>query len=47
VWLTPRRSEDCPVCGPPSARIEPLRLPLRAPARAAFATLIDAERAGG
>ncbi len=43
VWLTPRRSEDCPVCGPPSARIDPLRVPLRAPSRAAFARLPGAE----
>jgi molybdopterin/thiamine biosynthesis adenylyltransferase/proteasome lid subunit RPN8/RPN11 len=40
VWLTPRRSEDCPVCGPPGARIDPLRVPLRAPSRAALAKLL-------
>ena len=43
VWLTPRRAEDCPVCGPPGARVEPLEVPLRAPGRAAFARLLDEE----
>lgn len=43
VWLTPRRSEDCPVCGPPEARVDPLSVPLRAPSRAAFTTLLDAD----
>jgi hypothetical protein len=46
VWLTPRPSEDCPVCGPPAARIDPLEVPLRAPSRAAFAQALDEERAG-
>ena len=44
VWLTPRRSEDCPVCGPPSAREDPLQVPLRAPRREAFAALREPER---
>jgi proteasome lid subunit RPN8/RPN11 len=43
VWLTPRRAEDCPVCGPPAARVEPLEVPLRAPGRAAFARLLEEE----
>lgn len=47
VWLTPRRAEDCPVCGPASARCDPLRVPLRAPSRAAFAKVLDAERGRG
>ena len=46
VWLTPRPSEDCPVCGPPAARIDPLEVPLRVPSRAAFAEVLDEERAG-
>ncbi len=45
VWLTPRRSEDCPVCGPPGARVDPLGVPLRPPSRAAFAALGDADAA--
>ena len=47
VWLTPRRSEGCPVCGPASARCNPLSVPLRAPSRAAFAKVLDAERREG
>ncbi len=47
VWLTPRRSADCPVCGPPSARVDPLEVPLRAPSRAAFAKLLDVEPGEG
>lgn len=43
VWLTPRRSPDCPVCGPPAARVDPLEVPLRPPGREAFARLLDAE----
>jgi hypothetical protein len=43
VWLTPRRSEDCPVCGPPERRVDPLEVPLRAPSRAAFARALGAE----
>ncbi|WP_242392362.1 ThiF family adenylyltransferase [Anaeromyxobacter oryzisoli] len=46
VWLTPRRSADCPVCGPPAARRDPLTVPLRPPRRAAFAEVLDAERSG-
>ncbi len=46
VWLTPRRSEDCPVCGPPSARVDPASVPLRAPGRAAFEALPGVEGAG-
>ncbi len=42
VWLTPRRSPDCPVCGPPEARVDPLDVPLRAPSREAFARAVDA-----
>ena len=36
VWLTPTRSEECPVCGSPEHRVEPLEVPLRAPRLAAF-----------
>ena len=46
MWLTPRRSPDCPVCGPPEARLDPLAVPLRAPRREAFAKLLDAEPGG-
>jgi molybdopterin/thiamine biosynthesis adenylyltransferase len=43
VWLTPRRSEDCPVCGPAEARVDPLQVPLRPPSRAAFSQLLGAD----
>ncbi len=36
VWLTPTRSEECPVCGSPEHRVEPLEVSLRAPRREAF-----------
>jgi molybdopterin/thiamine biosynthesis adenylyltransferase len=36
VWLTPTRSEECPVCGSPEHRVEPLEVPLRAPRREAL-----------
>ncbi len=36
VWLTPARSEDCPVCGAPEHRVDPLDAPLRPPRSAAF-----------
>jgi molybdopterin/thiamine biosynthesis adenylyltransferase len=36
VWLSPARSDDCPVCGPAERRVDPLDVPLRAPSRAAF-----------
>jgi hypothetical protein len=39
VWLSPERGEDCPVCGAPAARVDPLDVPLRAPSRAAFDAL--------
>lgn len=42
VWLTPRRSEDCPVCGAPEARVDPLQVPPRPPSRAAFAQVLGA-----
>ena len=45
VWLTPRRSADCPVCGPPAARVDPLCVPLRAPTRAGFAEALRDESA--
>jgi molybdopterin/thiamine biosynthesis adenylyltransferase/proteasome lid subunit RPN8/RPN11 len=41
VWLSPVRKEDCPVCGPPGVRVEPLDVPLRAPSREALAALGD------
>ena len=39
VWLTPTSSDDCPVCGSPEARVDPLEVPLRAPSRAALAAV--------
>lgn len=39
VWLSPVRAEDCPVCGPPAARLDPLAVPLREPSREALAAL--------
>jgi molybdopterin/thiamine biosynthesis adenylyltransferase len=36
VWLTPDRAVDCPVCGAPEHRAEPLEVPLRGPGRDAF-----------
>ncbi len=42
VWLTPTRSEECPVCGSPEHRVEPLEVPLRAPRLEAF---LGSERA--
>ncbi|HEY6005669.1 MAG TPA: ThiF family adenylyltransferase [Anaeromyxobacter sp.] len=47
VWLSPVRKEDCPVCGPPGARVDPLEVPLRAPSREALAALGDGEPGGG
>jgi molybdopterin/thiamine biosynthesis adenylyltransferase/proteasome lid subunit RPN8/RPN11 len=46
VWLSPVRKEDCPVCGPPEARVEPLDFPLRAPSRDTLAALGDGEPDG-
>ncbi|ABC82699.1 UBA/THIF-type NAD/FAD binding protein [Anaeromyxobacter dehalogenans 2CP-C] len=37
VWLTPARAADCPVCGPPEARCDPLEVPRRAPDAEAIA----------
>ncbi|ACL66456.1 UBA/THIF-type NAD/FAD binding protein [Anaeromyxobacter dehalogenans 2CP-1] len=37
VWLTPARAPDCPVCGPPEARCDPLEVPRRTPDAAAIA----------
>jgi hypothetical protein len=36
VWLTPVRGDDCPTCGPPALRDDPLAAPLRAPSHGAF-----------
>ena len=36
VWLTPSRDEQCPVCGAPDERIDPLQVPLHPPGRDAF-----------
>ncbi len=47
VWLTPRRSEDCPVCGPAPAREDPMQVPLRTPRREAFARVLDGEHDRG
>lgn len=46
VWLSPVRGEGCPVCGPAAGRMDPLRVPLRAPSREALATLLDGEEGG-
>jgi len=40
VWLTPDRAVDCPVCGAPEHRAEPLEVPLRGPGRDAFRGLL-------
>jgi proteasome lid subunit RPN8/RPN11 len=44
VWLTPARTEGCPVCGAAEHRVDPLDAPLRAPGRAAFAALLGGGR---
>ena len=36
VWLTPRASPDCTVCGPAEGRVDPLDVPLGTPPREAF-----------
>jgi molybdopterin/thiamine biosynthesis adenylyltransferase len=41
VWLTPRPVPDCPVCGAPEARVDPLDVPLGTPPREAFDGLLD------
>jgi molybdopterin/thiamine biosynthesis adenylyltransferase/proteasome lid subunit RPN8/RPN11 len=41
VWLSPVRAPDCPVCGPPAARSDPLAVPLRGPSREALRALAD------
>ena len=48
VWLSPVRSADCPVCGDPAGRSDPLGIPLRAPTREELAALLvdDARGAG-
>ncbi len=43
VWLSPVRQAGCPVCGESAARVDPLRVPLRAPSREALAALLDEE----
>jgi molybdopterin/thiamine biosynthesis adenylyltransferase/proteasome lid subunit RPN8/RPN11 len=43
VWLAPVRKEDCPVCGAPERRVDPLRIPLRAPSREALAALGESD----
>lgn len=40
VWLSPARSPDCPVCGAPAGRIEPLSIPLREPTREELAAAL-------
>ncbi len=47
VWLSPVRSADCPVCGDPAGRIEPLTVPLRAPTREELAASVRGEEGGG
>jgi proteasome lid subunit RPN8/RPN11 len=42
VWLTPHSSPECPVCGDPAARVEPLDGPARAPSAEALRKLRDA-----
>ncbi|WP_242371945.1 ThiF family adenylyltransferase [Anaeromyxobacter sp. SG26] len=47
VWLTPAPRQDCPVCGDPSGRVDPLDVPLRGPRAASFAGVLrDGEPAG-
>lgn len=41
VWLTPRPVADCPVCGEPAGRVDPLDVPLGTPPREAFGELLD------
>ncbi|HSD20650.1 MAG TPA: ThiF family adenylyltransferase [Anaeromyxobacter sp.] len=36
VWLTPASRPECPVCGEPAGRVDPLEVPLRGPRREAF-----------
>jgi molybdopterin/thiamine biosynthesis adenylyltransferase/proteasome lid subunit RPN8/RPN11 len=40
VWLTPSSRPDCPVCGDPAGRIDPLEVPLRGPRREAFGEVL-------
>jgi hypothetical protein len=47
VWLSPERSEGCPVCGPAAGRVDPLGVPLRAPGREALAALARGMGEGG
>jgi molybdopterin/thiamine biosynthesis adenylyltransferase/proteasome lid subunit RPN8/RPN11 len=45
VWLTPSPAPDCPVCGDPANRVDPLDVPARPPRREALAALLrDADR---
>jgi molybdopterin/thiamine biosynthesis adenylyltransferase len=41
VWLTPSRAPECPVCGDPANRVDPLDVPARPPRREALAALRD------
>jgi molybdopterin/thiamine biosynthesis adenylyltransferase len=36
VWLTPASRSECPVCGDPAGRVDPLEVPLRGPRAGAF-----------
>jgi molybdopterin/thiamine biosynthesis adenylyltransferase/proteasome lid subunit RPN8/RPN11 len=40
VWLTPASRPDCPVCGDPAGRVDPLEVPLRGPRREAFEDML-------
>jgi molybdopterin/thiamine biosynthesis adenylyltransferase len=47
VWLSPVRSDDCPVCGDAAGRIEPLTIPPRAPTREEVAAMLRGEEGHG
>lgn len=47
VWLSPVRAPDCPVCGDPADRIDPLTVPLRAPTREELAAAIERGEGAG
>jgi hypothetical protein len=42
--LSPVRTADCPVCGRPEGRVEPLEVPLQAPGREALLAAARGER---
>ena len=44
VWLTPASRPECPVCGDPAGRVDPLDVPLRGPRPGAFEDALRDER---